>query len=120
MDQSALIPDACTLPTVEQPVRMAEWDRLFADVVAVSRDGERRGRLTFAAVPGLEPHLRDLSGRETACCSFFEFTVERGRDADGRRTLTLGVEVPASRADVLDAWVTWAEDVRRGRRVARS
>jgi hypothetical protein len=116
----SLVPDACTLPSVDRPVRLAEWDALFADVVGVERVDARHAQLAFAAGPGLEHRVRDLSRRETGCCSFFEFTVESGADADGRPTLVLRVGVPSSRADVLDAWVRWADDVRRGRRVVRT
>ncbi|MFD6394998.1 hypothetical protein [Nocardia sp. NPDC060259] len=31
--QGDWVPDACTLPTVEQPIRVAEFDRFFAESV---------------------------------------------------------------------------------------
>jgi hypothetical protein len=41
--------------------------------------------------------LRDLTTRETACCSFFSFTIRPGTSA-----LRLDVRVPAHYVEVLD------------------
>jgi hypothetical protein len=91
-------PPACTLPTAERPLRLAEFDDLFTrSVRSVRRAGPTHLSLTLAAAPGRAEAVRDLARRETACCSFFTFQVE---DAD---PLRLEVMVPAAYAGVLDA-----------------
>lgn len=93
-----LTTDACTLPTVERPMRLVEFDDLFRDSVhAVDREGLTT-RLHLRGPAGLRDRVLDLTRRESSCCSFFEFTIE-GDDA----ALTLGIAVPAARADILDA-----------------
>jgi hypothetical protein len=93
------IPDACTLPTVDRPVRLAEFDELFATAV---RDVEilapTHARMRLAGPTGLEERVRDLAARETGCCSFFDFTVTRAADDVA---VVLDVEVPVAYADVL-------------------
>jgi hypothetical protein len=120
MDLPAAVPDACTLPTVEQPMRVAEWDELFTCVVAIERIDARRGRLTFAGVPRLDERVRDLSRRETECCSFFDFSVDHEVDELGLESIVLDIAVPQARTDVLDAFTRRADDVRAGRRALRS
>ncbi|GGN94375.1 hypothetical protein GCM10010112_83630 [Actinoplanes lobatus] len=90
-------PEACTLPTVERPLRLAEFDDLFATALR----GQQRMSATvlrWDLDPAAEATARDLSGRESRCCSFFTFTFDPG---DG--VLRLDVEVPAAHVDVLDA-----------------
>lgn len=92
------VPSACTLPTAQQPLRIAEFDTFFRDVV---RDVQRRGptRLDLTIDADAEALARDLTDRETACCSFFQFTFTG--QADGRIVMTL--TVPGQHADVLAA-----------------
>lgn len=74
------VPSACTLPTVEQPIRVAEFDRFFADAVcAVRRPNPHRLELILA--PDAEPRARGLAARESSCCSFFTFDF--GATEDG-------------------------------------
>ncbi len=95
-------PDACTLPTAEQPLRLAEFDALFATAVRrVEMFGPTRARLRLAGRTGLLETVRDLTARETACCSFFTFTVTPRDDAE----LDLDIEVPQRYAEVLAALV---------------
>lgn len=55
--------------------RMAEYQRLFAQSL-LSRDRTSTGiRFRFRAGPGLADWVRDMAGREKACCAFFSFTV---------------------------------------------
>ncbi|UGQ10470.1 hypothetical protein LO772_27030 [Yinghuangia sp. ASG 101] len=97
------VPQACTLPTEEQPLRIAEFDDLFAgSLLAADRPEALRARLTLAA--DAEDSARDLAGRETGCCSFFSFAF--GHDAAGR--VLMDIAVPAERITVLDALVTRA------------
>jgi hypothetical protein len=92
------VPDACTLPSAEQPLRLAEFDELFAAAVrGVHRDGPTELTLTLAAAPGRAELVRDLVGRETECCSFFTFRLDDGDP------LRLHAAVPPPYADVLDA-----------------
>jgi hypothetical protein len=97
--------DACTLPTVERPLRVAEFDALFAErLVRVERLSTTRARIELRSGDGTVALARDLTERETACCSFFSFAVSGTDDAT-----TIEVGVPVSRADVLEALVARAE-----------
>ncbi|MEU7890915.1 hypothetical protein AB0B54_35905 [Microbispora bryophytorum] len=92
-------PAACTLPTAEQPLRVAEFDALFAEAVrAVRRPGRERLRLELVFSPEHAARAAELTARENGCCSFFAFTLTI---ADGG--LTLEVAVPPERIEVLDA-----------------
>ena len=94
-------PDACTLPTADRPFRIAQFDALFADdVTDVHRSAPDRARFTLRPDPATAARAADLSVRETACCSFFEFTLS----ATGGR-LTLTVATPPEHVAVLDAFV---------------
>ncbi|MGC4940008.1 hypothetical protein [Kribbella sp. DT2] len=96
------VPASCTLPTVEQPIRVAEFDNLFRTSV---RGAERLGpttlRLDVAA--DAEAHARDLAGRESSCCSFFGFDFGPAGDV-----VEMTVTVPATHVAVLDAFATRA------------
>lgn len=128
------IPDACTLPTAEQPLRLAEFDALFASAVrSVEPLGPTHTRMRLTGPAGLATTVRDLTARETACCSFFTFTVTPETfpvtpetfpvtaetfpvtpepTGDGE-ALTLDIQVPAAYADVLAALATRATTVDR-------
>lgn len=88
----------CTLPTADRPLRLAEFDHLFTTAV---RRVERRGdtlHLNLAGQDGLVEQVRDLTARESSCCSFFTFTID-GTDDD----LTLDISVPPEHREILDA-----------------
>jgi hypothetical protein len=94
------VPDFCTLPTRERPLRVAEFDAAFARGLRVHhRDGPCLLRLTLDA--SVEREMADLIERESACCSFFTFSL---RSEDDR--LLLDIAVPPGREDVLDALTT--------------
>jgi len=98
---SVWMPEECTLPTAEQPLRLAEFDDLFAAaLVAVERIDDLHARLDLRAEPGIAARAADLIVRETRCCSFFEFAPA----ASGGR-LALLVSVPPGQVAVLDALV---------------
>src|SRR3954452_10977480 len=98
-----VIPDACTLPTVERPMRLAEFDALFATALRrVDTVGAAHARMWMTGPAGLMATVRDLTARETQCCSFFTFTVTPEPAGEGT-ALTLDVEVPARYTDVLAA-----------------
>ena len=95
---SEWVPEACTLPSADRPPRVAEFDDLFAAaVLGVHRGGPTELALTLAAAPGRAELVRDLTRRETECCSFFTFRLEDGDP------LRLRVTVPPAYTDVLDA-----------------
>jgi hypothetical protein len=101
MADDSWVPDVCTLPTGERPLRRAEFDDLF---LAAATDPQWidathvRFRLTGDAA--MADRVADLARRESLCCSFFVFGVERADDV-----IVLDVEVPAARVDVLSALV---------------
>src|SRR6478752_975712 len=66
------VPEACTLPTVDRPLRLSEFDDLFAtSLQELSRISPTVLRWSFD--PAAEEAARDLTARETECCSFFTF-----------------------------------------------
>ena len=104
--ESLLNTDACTMPTAERPLRLAEFDALFATAV---RRVERRGgdvRMHLTGGKGLAERVRDLTERESSCCSFFTFGIE-GTNQD----LTLDVSVPSARQEILDALAERAREL---------
>lgn len=97
------VPDACTLPTAERPLRLAEFDELFAAAVRrVEPVSAGHVRMWLTGPAGLEQTVRDLAARETECCSFFSFTITPEEAGDGQ-VLRLDVTVPAQYTDVLDS-----------------
>ncbi|APA96866.1 hypothetical protein NS506_02806 [Nocardia seriolae] len=98
------VPDACTLPTAEQPLRVAEFEQLFTGaVLRHSRPGPTELALVLRAAA--EARARDLAAREVECCSFFRFAFEPAGDEVAMR-----IEVPEDRAEVLDALESRLED----------
>ncbi|HEU5007536.1 MAG TPA: hypothetical protein VFT67_11205 [Jatrophihabitantaceae bacterium] len=93
----AWVPDACTLPTVEQPLRVAEFETVF-DASLRSTERLSPTRLRLVLDPSVEQTLRELTAREAQCCSFFTFTYST--DTAG---LVLDVEVPPAQTAVLNA-----------------
>ncbi len=108
--QGNWVPDACTLPTVEQPIRVAEFDRFFAESVHTTiRTAPTR--LDMVLTADAEAAGRDLVSRESSCCSFFTFgfdTTDTG--------LIMRVSVPVSYVEVLDAFAARVECALRARR----
>lgn len=91
------VPEACTLPTVEQPLRRDEWNSLFATALT-AQERPSPTALRWTLDPTVEPSARDLAEREVGCCSFFtfDFTV-------AGPTLQVEVRVPLTQVKVLDA-----------------
>ncbi|MET8093480.1 hypothetical protein [Micromonospora sp. NPDC005220] len=101
----AWVPEACTLPTADRPLRLSEFDDLFATVVReVEPASSTHARMRLTGPAGLTATVRDLTARETACCSFFTFTVTTRAVVDGE-ALTFDIRVPDQHADVLAALV---------------
>lgn len=120
---SLVIPDACTLPTAERPLRLAEFDALFTTAVrAVDTPEPTHARLRLTGPAGLGETVRDLADREARCCSFFTFTVTSSpsaSSADGEE-VTLDIRVPERYADVLASLVDLAWSLASGRPSGRS
>ena len=76
---------------------MAEFAGLAGSVRHAARPSPTRLVVDLVPHPGLADGVRDLVRRETACCSFFSFTVWEAPEA-----LVLEVVVPAEQAAVLD------------------
>jgi hypothetical protein len=102
------VPQSCTLPTAEQPLRVAEFDALFTDAVRAA-DRPSRTQLSLDLEPTAEmaAHAAGLAVRETACCSFFTFILTATGGA-----LQLGVAVPDAYVEVLDALAARVAQVR--------
>ena len=110
------VPEACTLPTAEQPLRVAEFDDLFAmAVLPADRVGPTELHIRLSAGDEVASTASELVARESGCCSFFGFAVR----ASATGTV-LQVRVPESQAAVLDAMQERAEAARlRGARRSR-
>jgi hypothetical protein len=95
--EAAWVPQACTLPTQERPLRVAEFDELFATSLRnVHRPA--RQRLQLILDPAAEQRVRELTALETECCSFFAFSISANGDQ-----VCVEVDVPEGHVDVLDA-----------------
>jgi hypothetical protein len=78
----AWAPLSCTLPAARLPLRVAEFDALFAEAVqGIERVGPERLRLELLPSPRAAGRAAELAAAETQCCSFFTFTLT----ATGRR-----------------------------------
>jgi hypothetical protein len=111
---SIVLPEACTLPTAERPVRLAEFDDLFATAVRrVEPVTATHLRLHLAGPAGLAARVQELTTRETACCSFFTFTTTSQTDVDDE-AVALDVTVPAAYAGVLGSFAQRASTVSAG------
>lgn len=105
----AWVPSACTLPTVERPLRVAEFDAFFTEAVrALERPAPTRLRLGLDADPAVASRAAGLAARESGCCSFFAFTLAITGDG-----MVLDVEVPTGQVAVLDALQARASEVGR-------
>jgi hypothetical protein len=100
-------PPTCTLPIAQQPLRVAEFDNLFREcVTAVDRTDDTSLQLTLHGGDEVDARVRDLTARETQCCSFFTFQL-----TPTSNDLRLQVRVPHERIAVLDAFATRAEEL---------
>lgn len=100
--------DACTLPTAQLPLRLAGFDHLFAThLYGIERTGDTAVRMLLAGDADLAGRTRALADAESACCSFFTFTVA---PIDGGR-VAFDVQVPTAYADVLHALAGRAQAV---------
>jgi hypothetical protein len=99
MSELSWVPDACTLPNQEQPLRVAEFTELFASALKEStRPTPSLLRLVLTYSNDTENTLRDLVARESTCCAFFDFTITHSNGE-----LVLDVGVSAGHEPVLNA-----------------
>ena len=68
------VPAVCTLPTVEQPLRLAEFDAFFR--TAVQRRSARTTTLDLVILPESEGFARDLAERETSLLFLLRFDFD--------------------------------------------
>ena len=76
------VPSSCTMPTAEQPLRLAEFDALFAeDVLSVEQTSSGEVALALKPESHVAARAAQLAAAETGCCSFFTFgiTITEGR-----------------------------------------
>jgi hypothetical protein len=92
-------PEECTLPTEERPLRVAEFDQLFATSLrGLARPDPSLLRLTLEDGEEVAAAAGDLVARERSCCALFDFELTPIPGG-----LQLDVRVPAGRAPLLDA-----------------
>lgn len=97
-DDPGWAPDSCSLPTAERPLRIAEFDDLFATSLrAVERVGSTTTRLILKA--DAIGAARGLAARESSCCTFFSFEFA----PNGAEQIAMLVTVPGEQVGVLDA-----------------
>jgi hypothetical protein len=95
----AWVPQACTLPTADRPLRVAEFDELFATSLrGLDRHEPAALRITLEPTPEIAARTADLMVRETGCCSFFTFSLVTTGDG-----LRLDIAVTETQLEVLDA-----------------
>jgi hypothetical protein len=95
----AWVPDACTLPTAQQPLRVEEFDELLGTAVtAATRTSPHSLRLQLTPSPEVAAATAALATRESRCCAFFTFTMTIAAEE-----LHLDIAVAAGAEDVLDA-----------------
>ncbi|GGT91023.1 hypothetical protein [Actinomadura citrea] len=98
-DDDGWAPRECALPTAERPLRVAEFDALFAEAVtAVRPAGTGRVRMELRPDPRAAGRAAELAARETGCCSFFTFTLTATGGA-----LAMEISTGDRHAEVLDA-----------------
>ena len=101
-DAADWVPQACTLPTVERPLRVSEFDQLFGSALR-GLDRPAATLLQLRLDRSADEWARELTARETECCSFFGFAFSSAGEQ-----VTIEVTVPAAHVPVLDALATRA------------
>lgn len=103
-------PAACSLPTADQPLRVAEFDAFFAShLMGAERVDDTHARLVLTATRDAAEQAQSLAERESSCCSFFTFSITSGPEG-----VCMDIVVPPEYVPVLDALVARAESMRRG------
>jgi hypothetical protein len=106
----AWVPRDCTLTDSDRVARAAEFGEMFASAVRrVERPAPTRLRLELEPSPATAARVAELAANETACCSFFTFTLTA--TAGG---LVLEVAVPEARSAVLEGLAKRAAEALAG------
>lgn len=99
-------PEECTLSPAGRQARATEFSDTFAETVRrVARPEPTRLQLELEPGPASASRIAALVAAETACCSFFTFTLTASAGS-----LVLDVAVPATQLPVLDALAARAAD----------
>lgn len=96
--EQSWVPESCTLPSADQPLRSAEFEELFASGVTAVQRSPAGVRLMLTPDAGVAGRAADLAAREAQCCSLFTFILT----ATGGG-LSLDITAPPNHGDVLDA-----------------
>jgi len=107
------VPGACTLPTVDQPLRLSEFDEMFSKHLR-GQDRVSPSVLRWSLDLAIEAAARDLAARETQCCSFFRFDFAVADDE-----LIVDVQVPPAQIPILDAMAARATSGMAGDDIGR-
>jgi hypothetical protein len=109
---SALPLVACSLDSVGQKQRLADWRSLLAEAL---RTEERADGVRYSFVGGdqLESRLRTLATAEKTCCAFLDFNVTRAGDE-----IEVTVTAPPDAVDAL-RFIFAASDAAERRRDVR-
>lgn len=73
---------ACSLETGELSDRRAVWERLLERALRERHRIPGGMQLVFAAHPGVEGELHELTRLEAQCCSFADWKVQRRDEED--------------------------------------
>lgn len=98
MTDDSWVAVACTLPSAERPLRLAEFDDLFTKGVLGVEQSAHGVRVELRPEPDLVARAAELAARETGCCSFFTFELSI---THGRAAMT--VSAASSHGEVLAA-----------------
>ena len=97
--------EACTPPTVDRSLRLAEFDDLFATTLrSIPNAGPTHTRLLLAGGAAVVERTQRLADAESSCCSFFTFGVTPVEPG----LVAFDIEVPAAYSDVLAGLVARA------------
>ncbi|TDS80361.1 hypothetical protein [Amnibacterium kyonggiense] len=72
-----LLPAACTLSASDGAARLEAWRAFDADYLLGTDDLGREYIARYAKVPDAEERLARLVERESTCCSFATWSIER-------------------------------------------
>ena len=98
--------EGCTLPTADRPLRLAEFDDLFAtSLQSIDRRGNTHARLLLAGDEALADRTQRLADAESSCCSFFTFDVSPTPEGQ----VAFDIRVPPVYSDVLSGLIARAE-----------
>ena len=80
---------SCTLPSVERPLRIAEFEHLLSKATATAAVDATTATFSFAPEALTAAAAAELASREVECCSFFSFRLDIGAER-----LELTVQAP--------------------------